>query len=195
MECNTLKLSASKEKGLKEIIVSIAKQSICDILMHTQSIDKTALFKQYPLFEKAGATFVTLTLDGQLRGCIGSLIAHRSLLDDLISNAKAAAFDDPRFYPLSQEEFSRVNIEVSLLSVPEPVLYDTMEDLKSQITPFEDGIILQKEGRKATFLPQVWEQLPTFEQFFSHLCQKAGLSANCLKSHPQIWRYNVEKFK
>lgn len=171
---------------MKELIVPIAKQSIRDGFTHTQSIDKTALVKQYPDFQNFGATFVTLTLDGSLRGCIGSLIAHRSLLDDLIFNAKAAAFDDPRFYPLRKEEFERVRIEVSLLGTPEPVLYESTEDLKTKITPNEDGIILQKGSRKATFLPQVWEQLPSFELFFSHLCQKAGFEASCLETHPEI---------
>ncbi|MDD2383433.1 MAG: AmmeMemoRadiSam system protein A [Sulfurospirillaceae bacterium] len=178
---------------MNEIIISIAKQSIHDAFKHIQSIDKLALLKQYPHFQTLGATFVTLTLDGNLRGCIGSLIAHQPLLDDLIANAKAAAFEDPRFYPLSQEEFERVHIEVSLLSVPEPVLYDSVEDLKTKITPRTDGIILQKGSRKATFLPQVWEQLPSFELFFSHLCQKAGLASHCLEMHPEIWRYTVEK--
>ena len=180
---------------MNEVIISIAKQSIRDGFTHTQSIDKTALLKQYPNFQTLGATFVTLTLEGSLRGCIGSLIAHRPLLDDVISNAKAAAFEDPRFYPLSQEEFEKVSIEVSLLSAPEPVLYDNIEDLKTKITPNSDGIILQKGSRKATFLPQVWEQLPNFELFFSHLCQKAGLEAHCLENHPDIWRYTVEKLK
>ena len=180
---------------MNEVIISIAKQSIRDGFMHAQSIDKTALLKQYPSFQTLGATFVTLTLEGSLRGCIGSLIAHRPLLDDVISNAKAAAFEDPRFYPLSQEEFEKVSIEVSILSAPEPVLYDNVEDLKTKITPNSDGIILQKGSRKATFLPQVWEQLPNFELFFSHLCQKAGLEAHCLENHPDIWRYTVEKLK
>ncbi len=194
MERDTLSLT-HKGELMKELIVPIAKQSIHDGFTHTQSIDKTALVKQYPDFQNFGATFVTLTLDGSLKGCIGSLIAYRSLLDDLISNAKAAAFEDPRFYPLRQEEFERVRIEVSLLGTPEPVLYESIEDLKTKITPNIDGIILQKGSRKATFLPQVWEQLPSFELFFSHLCQKAGLSATCLENHPDIWRYRVEKLK
>ena len=180
---------------MQNVILDIAKNAIKDGFSHTSTIDKKALLELYPEFNKLKATFVTLTLDRQLRGCIGSLIAHRSLLDDLIYNAKAAAFDDPRFYPLSSEEFSRVHIEVSLLSEPERITYENSDDLKSKITIGEDGIILQKGSRKATFLPQVWEQLPTFELFFSHLCQKAGLESNCLESHPDIWHYRVEKVK
>ena len=180
---------------MQNVILDIAKNAIKDGFGHTSTLDTKALLELYPEFLKPKATFVTLTLENQLRGCIGSLIAHRSLLDDLIYNAKAAAFDDPRFYPLSLEEFSRVHIEVSLLGEPEPIKYENSEDLKSQIIIGEDGIILQKGSRKATFLPQVWEQLPTFELFFSHLCQKAGLEPTCLENHPDIWRYKVQKVK
>lgn len=180
---------------MKNVILSLAKMAIEDTLSHKQTIDNKALLERYPEFSKPRATFVTLTLDGQLRGCIGSLIAHRPLIDDLIANAKAAAFDDPRFYPLSLEEFLHVKIEVSLLSEPEAITYTDIEDLKSKVSVGEDGIILQKGNRKATFLPQVWEQLPTFELFFSQLCQKAGLGAGCLEDHPEIWRYRVEKVK
>jgi len=180
---------------VEKVIRSLAKQAILDGFNKTQSIDTKVLLGKYPPLAQQRATFVTLTLDGRLRGCIGSLVAHRSLLDDLIHNAKSAAFEDPRFYPLSPEEFKKVVIEISLLSPPEALLYDSIEDLKSKVSVGEDGIILQKEGKKATFLPQVWEQLPTFELFFSHLCQKAGLSENCLESHPDIWRYRVEKIK
>lgn len=177
------------------LLLQLAKHAIDDGLNHTSSIDTNTLLQTYPELCKPKATFVTLTLDGRLRGCIGSLVAHQSLLEDLIHNAKAAAFDDPRFYPLSKEEFLHVSIEVSLLSSPEPLHYEDIEDLKSKICVGEDGVILQKKGRKATFLPQVWEQLPTFEQFFGQLCQKAGLEASCLETHPEIWTYKVQKVK
>lgn len=180
---------------MEKVIRSLAKQAILDGLNKTQSIDTKALLEKYPPLAQQRATFVTLNLDGRLRGCIGSLVAHRTLLDDLIHNAQSAAFEDPRFYPLSPEEFKKVVIEISLLSPPEPLLYDSIEDLKSKVSVGIDGIILQKEGKKATFLPQVWEQLPTFEHFFSQLCQKAGLGAHCLEHHPDIWRYRVEKIK
>lgn len=180
---------------MEKVIRSLAKQAILDGLNKTQSIDTKALLEKYPPLAQQRATFVTLNLDGRLRGCIGSLVAHRTLLDDLIHNAQSAAFEDPRFYPLSPEEFKKVVIEISLLSPPEPLLYNSIEDLKSKVSVGEDGIILQKEGKKATFLPQVWEQLPTFEHFFSQLCQKAGLGPNCLENHPDIWRYRVEKIK
>ena len=138
---------------------------------------------------------MTLTLDGELRGCIGTLEAHHPLLDDLIANAKAAAFEDPRFHPLSLAEFEKTVLELSLLTPPQKIFYQDIADLKAQVTPGEDGIILQLGRRRATFLPQVWEQLPLFTQFFSHLCQKAGLGADCLASGPDIYRYRVEKIR
>lgn len=180
---------------MQNVLLDIVKQAISDGFNRTTTLDKKALLEAYPEFAKPKATFVTLTLDHQLRGCIGSLIAHRPLLDDLIYNAQAAAFDDPRFYPLTPEEFLRVKIEISLLSEPKPIIYKNVDDLASKVAVGTDGIILQKGNRKATFLPQVWEQLPTFELFFSHLCQKAGLESGCLESHPDIWHYRVEKVK
>jgi len=176
-------------------VLLIAKGAIEDALRHTSTIDTQALLQTYPELSKPQATFVTLTLEGRLRGCIGSLVAHRPFLEDVIHNAKAAAFDDPRFYPLSPEEFLHVSIEVSLLSEPKPLEYEDTKDLKSKIGVGVDGVILQQKGRKATFLPQVWEQLPTFEHFFAQLCQKAGLEASCLEAHPEIWTYRVEKVK
>ena len=141
------------------------------------------------------ATFVTINLDGQLRGCIGSLTPYRTLGEDIISNAKAAAFEDPRFFPLSQEEFERAEFELSILSVPEILEYSDIEDLKAKIRVNIDGVILKLENRQATFLPSVWEMLPNFEIFFSHLCQKAGFEPNCLESHPTIYTYQTDKIK
>lgn len=118
-------------------------------------------------------------------------------MDDLIQNAQSAAFNDPRFPPLTLEEFSSndITVEVSILSEPKPLSYSDMADLKSKIKIGEDGVILKLGNYQATFLPQVWEQLPTFESFFAHLCQKAGLPANCLESKPQIFIYHVEKIR
>ena len=116
-------------------------------------------------------------------------------LDDLISNANAAAFEDPRFYELTLDEFKKVKIEISILSTPVEVIYADIEDLKSKIKANIHGVILQKDGRRSTFLPQVWEQLPTFEEFFSRLCYKGSFEENCLDFHPQIFTYEVNKIK
>ncbi len=177
------------------ILLKIAKQSIIDSLNGQNTIDKNALLEKFPELDEQRATFVTLNKNGNLRGCIGSLVAHRTLLEDIISNAKSAAFNDPRFKPLQAEEFNQIDVELSILSVPKLLKYDDVADLKSKVIIGEDGIILRLDGRQATFLPQVWEQLPTFEIFFEHLCKKAGLEGDCLQRHPEIYHYQAQKIK
>ena len=177
-----------------KVLLQIAKDAILENFGEAK-IDKEELLKKYPYLANEGAVFVTLNLNGALRGCIGSLIAHRSLLEDIIHNAKAAAFDDPRFFPLSKSEFEKIDLELSLLSTPKRVEYEDIEDLKSKIEIGVDGIILKKGYNQATFLPQVWEELSNFEQFFAHLCKKAGLNPNCLQLHPEIYKYQVKKIK
>lgn len=174
--------------------LAIARDSIQKRLSGL-SIDKEALLAAYPEMLMHKATFVTLTLHGRLRGCIGSLIAHRPLLDDLISNAQSAAFHDPRFAPLTPEEFSEIKIEVSLLSEPELVTYADKMELKSLIRTGIDGVILRLGNYQATFLPQVWEELTDFESFFAHLGMKAGIGNDPLSYHPEIYTYQVEKIK
>lgn len=178
-----------------QILLDIAKNSIEKKFDTNVKINKEKLLTDFPELSKNGATFITLTLDNQLRGCIGTLQAYRPLLDDLISNANAAAFEDPRFYELTSDEFKKVKIEISILSTPVEVIYADIEDLKSKIKPNIHGVILQKEGRRSTFLPQVWEQLPPFEEFFSRLCYKGSFEENCLDFHPQIFTYEVNKIK
>ena len=180
---------------MNKILLQLAREAINDKLNDTDTIKKDEILIKYPEHKQRRATFVTLNKYGELRGCIGSLEPHRSLLDDLISNAKAAAFHDPRFMPLGKSEFDKIEIEVSILSVPKLLEYDSIDDLKSKVRVGVDGIVLKHYGYQATFLPQVWEQLPTFELFFAHLCQKAGLAPNCLEEHPLIEVYQVEKIK
>ncbi|MBU1642883.1 AmmeMemoRadiSam system protein A, partial [bacterium] len=170
---------------MRQIYVDIAKAAIEDILYDRDTIDKEKILERYPELAQKGATFVTLTLHGALRGCIGSLAANRPLIDDLVDNARSAAFRDPRFYPLTITEFDEVETEVSLLSEPKPLEYGSTAELKAKVRPGIDGVVLNLHGQRATFLPQVWDDLPTFELFFSHLCQKAGLSADCLEEKPK----------
>ncbi len=180
----------------EQILLQIAKNAVWEELEGVRLINKEDLYAKCPQWKEKGATFVTLTSgSGDLRGCIGTLEAYRPLLEDVISNAKAAAFNDYRFPPLTKEEFDDVKFEVSILSQPEPVDYFDEEDLQDKIIPFEDGIVLVYSGYKATFLPQVWEKLPEFDEFFRHLCLKAGLSANCLDFHPDIYKYQVKEIK
>lgn len=179
----------------KDIILSIATTAIKDSLFYENNLDQISLIKNYPYLKEDGASFVTLTQNGTLRGCIGSLIAQRPLIEDIIYNANSAAFRDPRFPKLTREEFDKTDIEVSILSEPTLVEYEDLEDLKSKITPNVDGIILQLGNNQATFLPQVWEELTEFESFFGHLLHKAGLPMDSFKLHPTIHKYQVKKFK
>ena len=155
--------------------------------------ERAELLQRFPQLAEQRATFVTLTLYGRLRGCIGSILPQRALIDDVIENARAAAFKDPRFPPLAPEELPEVDIEVSLLTLPQPLPYVDVADLRRKIRPGVDGVIIRFDGRQATFLPSVWEQLPDFDQFFSHLCLKAGLGADCLNLHPDVYVYQAEK--
>jgi hypothetical protein len=142
-----------------------------------------------------GAVFVTLTQHGELRGCIGSLEAQRALIDDLQANARAAAFKDPRFPPLSREEFASTRVEVSLLSPAQPMRFSSEADALAQLRPGIDGVILEHGWHRATFLPQVWEQLPEPRQFMANLKRKAGLGADFWADDLRLSRYQVEKFK
>jgi len=142
-----------------------------------------------------GATFVTLTQGGQLRGCIGTLEAHLPLVDDLEHNARAAAFHDPRFSPLSKEELDYTRVEVSILSSPVPMQFQTEADALAQLRPGVDGVILESGWRRATFLPQVWEQLPDPREFMAQLKRKAGLASDYWSDDVRLSRYTVEKFK
>lgn len=141
-----------------------------------------------------GASFVTLTQDGHLRGCIGSLQAWRALHDDVADNARSAAFRDPRFPPLRAAELDITRIEVSVLSAPAPMEFASQADALSQLRPGTDGLILAAGGRRATFLPQVWDELPDPSQFVAQLLRKAGLSPNYWGDDVALQRYTVTAF-
>ena len=147
-----------------------------------------------PWLLQHAATFVTLTRDGALRGCMGSLEATRSLGEDVASNARAAAFQDPRFPKLKREEWPRCRVEVSLLSAPKPIAFADEAELLAQIRAGEDGLILEADGRRATFLPQVWEGLPEKHQFLGELLKKAGLPPDTRLARCKVSRYRVRKF-
>jgi AmmeMemoRadiSam system protein A len=128
--------------------------------------------------EKRGC-FVTLHSGKALRGCIGTIEPVRPLVEAVVENAVSAAFRDPRFPPMTEKELAAISLEISVLTVPEAISFSGGDELKSLLKPGVHGVILEKGWRKSTFLPQVWEQLPDPEQFLGHLCQKAGLSADC----------------
>jgi len=141
------------------------------------------------------ACFVTLTRHGRLRGCIGSLQAHRKLVDDVRANAKAAAFLDPRFEPLTGTEFKSTLVEISLLSAAEPIGFDSEAAALAALRPGVDGVIFEAGSNRGTFLPQVWEQLPDPREFFAHLKRKAGLPADFWADDIRLSRYTVTKWK
>jgi len=182
---------------MHEILIALAKAAILVALNQPENFDLTKALQEYPELKQNAATFVTLTTssDDQLRGCIGSLEAYRPLYKDIISNAQAAALRDPRFNPLTLEELNNIKIEVSILTEPKVLTYTDENDLKEKLIPLRDGVVLKHNGRHATYLPQVWEQLPTFKPFLESLCQKAGLPSNCLSEHPEISIYQVKKYK
>jgi uncharacterized protein len=178
----------------QNILLRLARESIAYGLAHHQMIPVD--LKQYSTALQAlRATFVTLHIQGQLRGCIGSILAHQPLVKDVVHNAYAAAFGDPRFFPLTDEEFKQVELEISILSPPSMMTFQSEEDLISQLRPYVDGLILSDRGLKGTFLPTVWESLPNPKEFLSHLKQKAGLSSNYWSSTIQVERYTAELIK
>ena len=187
----TLTLFAESNASL---FTGIARDNIVAHLTQNSPLNKANLLQKHPFLQEKGAVFVTLNKRDDLRGCIGSLQAHRSLLDDLLSNSYAAAFRDLRFKPLQLDELSELNVEVSILTAPKKVVYSDVASLKQQIIVGEDGIELEYGGHRSTFLPQVWKQLPDFETFFSYLCEKAELSKDCLTFKPNIYRYSVKKY-
>ncbi len=142
-----------------------------------------------------GASFVTLKREGDLRGCIGTIDPHRALGDDVWHNARAAAFRDPRFPPLSHAEHDGLEVEVSVLSPREYFEAASEADAASKLRPGLDGVYLEYGYSRATFLPQVWESLPHPPEFLAELRRKAGLPARFWHADVRLSRYVVEKFK
>jgi uncharacterized protein len=143
-----------------------------------------------------GASFVTLTMHGELRGCIGALEAYQPLAEDVREHAVAAALEDPRFPPVRATELSRIQIEVSRLTRPVLLHYTDSADLSSKLRPHVDGVILRDGYRRATFLPQVWEKLPDPAEFLNNLCLKMGYSAHAWRSkHFEVLVYQVDEFR
>jgi MEMO1 family protein len=145
--------------------------------------------------KQTGATFVTLTRDGALRGCIGSLAPARALGEDVAQNALGAAFRDPRFSAVTAAEWPQCRVEVSLLSTPRPLRFADEADLLGQIVEGEDGLILEADGKRGTFLPQVWEGIPGKRAFLRELLKKAGLPADTRLTGCKVCRYRVVKWK
>ena len=172
-------------------LVGLARASIA----HALGLGPLPLAESAAWLAQPGATFITLTRESRLRGCIGSLAPQRALGADVLANAQAAAFRDPRFPPITAADWPQVQTEVSLLSTARPIRFADEEDLLRQIVAGEDGLILEAEGRRGTFLPQVWEQLPDKREFLAHLKHKAGLPADTRITRCRVLRYRVIKWK
>lgn len=184
-------------KGLseddQETLLDITEQSIEHGL--TQGAAKPLDPNGYSAALRAvGASFVTLKKNGDLRGCIGTLEAHRPLSQDTAANAWSSAFADPRFPALATDEWPAVDISVSVLGEPEPLAVQSNDDLLAALRPGEDGLILRDGGHRATFLPQVWESLPEPRDFVGHLKRKAGLAAHHWSPSLRVWRYGSQNF-
>lgn len=171
-------------------LLPIARASISGALGRAHEATEDAVWLQ-----ESGACFVTLTQGGQLRGCIGTLEARRSLLVDIKANAVAAALRDPRFSPLAAAELEHTEIEVSLLSPMQAMRFDSEAHALAQLQPGIDGVLLEFDRYRSTFLPQVWEQLPTASEFITHLKHKAGLPPDFWASGMRLHRYTVRKWK
>jgi AmmeMemoRadiSam system protein A len=175
------------------LLHQVAREAVEYRLQHgtERAIDSA----RYPRpLREPGASFVTLSIEGDLRGCIGSLQAYQPLVEDVAHNAVAAAFTDPRFPPLSAQELGKLEYHISVLTPAEPLQFESEADLLRQIRPGVDGLILEDNGHRGTFLPTVWESLPDVAQFFQHLKLKAGLPADYWSDTVRVSRYTTESF-
>ncbi|MEA3438602.1 MAG: AmmeMemoRadiSam system protein B [Thermodesulfobacteriota bacterium] len=189
--------SLSQKQG--QVLVKLARKTIMEKIGKTITSDKARQLSEAlkdSCFKESRGTFVTLKIDGRLRGCIGSLTSNESILTGIIRNALNAAFRDPRFPPLTTDEFEHVDIEISILTKPQQLEYTDYSDLLSKLRVNVDGVIIRKGRAGATFLPQVWKQLPEPENFLSRLCAKAGLSADSWKNTKlEVLTYQVQYFE
>lgn len=179
------------------LLLKLARESI--VQKFRQKENKIDSFKKRfssQILREARGTFVTLHKNKKLRGCIGNIEPVKKIFNGICDNAKHAAFSDTRFTPLSYEELDETDIEISILTMPEKIDYTDSNDLIAKLKPGIDGVIIKKNYNSATFLPQVWEQLKNTEIFLTHLCTKAGLSADAWKSGDlEVSTYQVQLFE
>jgi AmmeMemoRadiSam system protein A len=176
------------EAGL--ILLPIARAAIAHELGKRHAAHEEAEWLRAP-----GASFITLKQEGRLRGCIGTLRAHRALLDDVKANAVAAAFRDPRFKPLTAGEFEAIELELSLLSTLEHIAFADEQQALAQLRVGVDGVVFEYGHHSSTFLPQVWEEMNDPVEFLSHLKYKAGLPPDFWDPQIRLSRYTVSKWR
>jgi len=172
---------------LSDFIKNVCKQSIYSKLF---GINNEIVEDMPAVLNQTGASFVTLEIDNNLRGCIGSIIAHRELINDLRSNAVSAAFSDSRFPPLSKNEFDKISIKVSLLSEPQLIEFENEQDLLTKIYP--NGLIIKDNAKQAVYLPVVWEQLPNPEDFLISLKIKAGMKPDYFSQNFEAYKFSAD---
>jgi hypothetical protein len=181
----------SEQQG--QMLLKMARISIAEKL--GLPVDKSQIDLNQSFLEIKQGLFVTLHKNGALRGCIGVIEAVEPLKTGVAETARLAAFKDSRFAPLARDEFDQVDLEISLLSPPEKFEYSKAKELIQRLVPFKDGVIIKKGSSQATFLPQVWEQLPDTASFLSQLCIKAGLDADeWTKGSLTVHTYKVHLF-
>lgn len=182
------------QENERQLLLGIARQAIDEAVCgrKVRKLDLTVLPTR---LQQTEATFVTLTRRGLLRGCVGALEARVPLARDVQNHAVAAALEDPRFPQVQPAELAEIHIEISRLTAPEPLAYDSPDQLLRLLKPGVDGVILKSGHRRATFLPQVWEKIPQPEEFLEHLCLKLGTTADFWRSnYPEVYTYQVEEF-
>ena len=196
MQKNEIADCLNNEEG--QLLVELARATICDRLycpvdLHEEDAMNKAL--SAPVFAQMQGVFVTLRKEGQLRGCIGTLSGREKIADGIKNYALNAAFKDSRFAPVTAEELDDIEVEVSILTEPAVLEYQRGKELPTVLRPGKDGVIIRQGGASATFLPQVWEQLPNPEDFLAHLCMKAGLPANeWRRGKLKVETYQVQHF-
>ncbi len=176
------------------ILIDVARRELHRTLGTPERERAEDVGRDEPWLREPGAVFVTLKRQGALRGCVGSLSAVRPLIDDVRENAVAAALRDTRFPPVEARELEELEVEVTELSVPEPMSFTGEADALAQLRPGEDGVVLRWCGRRATFLPQVWESLPEPRTFLAHLKRKAGLNEDFWDDAVELERYRARKW-
>lgn len=181
------------DQAARRTLLKLARDSIGHGLRTGRPLDTEPSDYPEPL-QQQRATFVTLHRAGSLRGCIGHLEAITPLVRDVVNNAFAAAFRDPRFPALRAEELSDVRIDISILSLPQSIAFSSEQDLIRQLQPGSDGLILEDKQARGTFLPSVWDTLPNPRDFLLHLKQKAGLPPDYWSDTLKIARYHTESF-
>lgn len=179
----------------KKMLLDLARETLRHGVRGEQ-LPKIELESLSPTLKAPGASFITLTVHGELRGCIGALEPYQPLVWDVREHALAAALEDPRFPPVGPDEVDRIEIEISRLTFPKPLEYQDAEDLVDKLRPNVDGVILRDGVRRATFLPQVWEKLPDKAEFLSSLCAKMGAASDTWRrKHLDVQTYQVEEFR